>query len=135
MGFKDKIQNYYAKSYMDKYGDRLTQIQGNVVSIKVERKSVLWIFNKLLVTLIVKPDRSKNVIKCIYKKHRWFKKIDFITINQGHLLLIQGLKGKRGKENSELIEVVNIRNMTTKKDLVVVEGNPTKPVKQIRKYR
>ncbi|WP_026881272.1 hypothetical protein [Clostridium akagii] len=135
MGFKDKIQNYYAKSYMDKYGDRLTQIQGNVVSIKVERKSVLWIFNKLLVTLIVKPDRSKNVIKCIYKKHRWFKKIDFITINQGHLLLIQGLKGVKGKGNSELIEIVNIRNMTTKKDLVFVEGNTTKPVKQIRKYR
>lgn len=135
MGFKDKIQNYYAKSYMDKYGDRLTQIQGNVVSIKVERKSVLWLFNKLLVTLIVKPDRSKNVIKCIYKKHRWFKKIDFITINQGHLLLIQGLKGVKGKGNSELIEIVNIRNMTTKKDLVFVEGNTTKPVKQVRKYR
>ncbi len=135
MGFKDKIQNYYAKTYMEKYGDRLTQIQGNVVSIKVEKKSILWLFHKLLVTIIIKPDRSKNVIKCTYKKHKWFKKPDFMSISQGHLLLIQGLKGKKGKENSELIEIVNIRNMTTKKDLVFVEGNPTKPVKQIRKYR
>ena len=135
MGLKDKMQNYYAKSYMDKYGDRLTQIQGNVVSIKVEEKSILWLFHKLLVTLIIKPDRSKNVIKCTYKKHKWFKKPAFMSISQGHLLLVQGLKGKKGKGNSELIEIVNIRNMTTKKDLVVVEGNPTKPVKQIRKYR
>lgn len=135
MGFKDKIQNYYAKTYMEKYGDRLTQIQGNVVSIKVERKSILWIFHKLLVTLIIKPDRSKNVIKCTYKKHRWIKKLDFMLISQGHLLLIQGLKGVKGKGNSELIEIVNIRNLTTKKDLVFVEGNSAKPVRQERKYR
>ncbi len=135
MGFKDKMQNYYAKSYMEKNGDRLTQIQGNVVSIKIEEKSILWLFHKLLVTLIIKPDRSKNVVKCTYKRHKWFKKPVFMSISQGHLLLVQGLKGKKGKVNSELIEVVNIRNMTTKKDLVVVEGNPTKPVKQIRKYR
>jgi hypothetical protein len=135
MGFKDKLQNYYAKSYMDKYGDRLTQIQGNVVSIKVEEKSVLWIFHKLLVTLIVKPDRSKNVVKCEYKKNKWFKKPPFMSINQGNLLLIQGLKGKKGKGNSEIIEVINIKNMTTKKDLVQVEGSDSKPIKQVRKYR
>lgn len=138
MGFKDKMQSFYAKNYMDKYGDRLTQIQGNVVSVKIEEKSILWIFHKLLVTLIIKPDRSKNVIKCAYKKHKWFKKPAFMSISQGHLLLVQGLKGKKGKKGkvtSDVIEVINIRNMTTKKDLVVVEGAPTKPVKQIRKYR
>jgi hypothetical protein len=135
MGFKDKLQNYYAKSYMDKYGDRLTQIQGNVVSIKVEEKSVLWIFHKLLVTLIVKPDRSKNVVKCEYKKNKWFKKPPFMSINQGNLLLVQGLKGKKGKGNSEIIEVINIKNITTKKDLVQVDGSDSKPIKQVRKYR
>jgi hypothetical protein len=135
MGFKDKLQNYSTKAYMDKYGDRLTQIQGNVVSIKIEEKSVLWIFHKLLVTLIVKPDRSKNVVKCEYKKNKWFKKPSFMSINQGNLLLIQGLKGKKGKGNSETIEVLNIKNMTTKKDLVHVEGSDTKPIKQVRKYR
>lgn len=135
MGFKDKLQNYYAKSFMDKNGDRITQLQGNVVSVKIEEKSILWIFHKLLVTLIIKPDRSKNVVKCEYKKSRWFKKVTFMTINQGNLLLVQGLKAKKGKGNGESIDILNIRNMTTKKDLVQVDGNPSKPVKQIRKYR
>jgi hypothetical protein len=135
MSFKDKLQNYSTKAYMDKYGDRLTQIQGNVVSIKIEEKSVLWIFHKLLVTLIVKPDRSKNVVKCEYKKNKWFKKPPFMSISQGNLLLVQGLKGKKGKGNSETIEILNIKNMTTKKDLVHVEGSDAKPIKQVRKYR
>lgn len=135
MGFKEKIQNYYTKSYMKKYGDRLTQVQGNVISVKIETKSILWIFHKLLVTLIVKPDRSKNITKCTYKRNRWFKKPEFMTINQGNLLIVQGVKGPKGKGNRETIEVMNIRNMTTKKDLVKIDGNTPKTVKQIKRYK
>ena len=35
MGFRDKITDYYTKSYIKKYGDRLTQAQGNVLSEKI----------------------------------------------------------------------------------------------------
>lgn len=122
MGFKEKLQKSYTETYLKKYGDRLAQVQGNVVSIKLEEKSILWIFHKLIVTLILKPDRSKGIIKCVYKKNRWFKKPDFININQGNLLIVQGLKGKKGKEGRETIQIINIKNMTTKKDLIPVEG-------------
>ena len=135
MGFKEKIQNYYTKSYMKKYGDRLTQVQGNVISIKVEEKSILWIFHRLLVTLIIKPDRSKNITRCTYKRNRWFKKPEFMTINQGNLLIVQGVKGVKGKENRETIEIMNIRNMTTKKDLVKIDGNTPKTVRQVKRYK
>ncbi|AGK97749.1 hypothetical protein [Clostridium pasteurianum] len=135
MGFKEKIQNYYTKSYMKKYGDRLTQVQGNVISVKVEEKSILWIFHRLLVTLIIKPDRSKNITRCTYKRNRWFKKPEFMTINQGNLLIVQGVKGAKGKENSETIEIMNIRNMTTKKDLVKIDGNTPKTVRQVKRYK
>jgi hypothetical protein len=123
MSFKEKITQYYTKSYLKKYGDRLTQVQGTVVSVKITEKTILWIFNKLNVVLLVRPDRSKNVVKCGYTRNRWFKKPEFMAINQGNLLLVQGLKGKKGKGPKEQIEIINIRNMTTKKDLVPVEGN------------
>ncbi|WP_010236596.1 hypothetical protein [Clostridium arbusti] len=135
MGLKEKIQNYYTKSYMSKYGDRLTQAQGNVISIKIEEKSILWIFHKLVVTLILKPDRSKNIIRCNYKRNKWFKKPEFMTINQGNLLVVQGVKGAKGKENRETIEIMNIRNMTTKKDLVKIDGNTPKTVRQVKRYK
>jgi len=135
MGFKEKIQDYYTKSYLKKYGDRLTQVQGKVISVKLEEKSILWIFHKLIVTLIIKPDRSKNITKCTYKRNKWFKKPEFMTINQGNLLIVQGVKGPRGKGNGETVEVMNIRNMTTKKDLVKIEGNTPKTVRQIRRYK
>jgi len=38
MGFKDKLQKYYADNYMKKYGDRITQAYGTVLSVKVEEK-------------------------------------------------------------------------------------------------
>lgn len=126
MSFKEKIAQYYTKSYLKKYGDRLTQVQGTVVSVKVTEKTILWIFNKLTVTILVRPERSKSVIKCVYLRNRWFKKPEFIPVNQGNLVLIQGLKGKRGKGNNEHIEMMNIRNMTTKKDLVPIEGKVPK---------
>ncbi|GAA0724048.1 hypothetical protein GCM10008905_17430 [Clostridium malenominatum] len=135
MGFTDKLNKYYAENYIKKYGDRLAQVQGNVVSIKVEEKSFLGILYRLTVTLLVKPDRSKNITKCVFKKRRWFKKIDFMQISQGNYLLVQGLKGKKGKENREQIEIMNIRNLTTKKDLVPIEGKEPKVQKVKTKYR
>ncbi|MBC2580664.1 hypothetical protein [Clostridium sp. DJ247] len=134
MSFKEKIAQYYTKSYLKKYGDRLTQLQGTVVSVKVTEKTLLWIFNKLSVTILVRPERSKTVIKCTYIRNRWFKKPEFITINQGNLVLVQGLKGKKGKQNSEQIELMNIRNMTTKKDLVPIEGKPQR-VQKIQRIK
>ncbi|ERI91273.1 hypothetical protein HMPREF1982_03232 [Clostridiales bacterium oral taxon 876 str. F0540] len=122
MSIKEKFSKYYTETYLKRYGDRITQVQGNVVSAKIEEKTILWIFHKLTATLIVKPDRSKTVVKCFYKKNKWFKKPSFITVNQGNLVIIQGLKGKKGKEGRELISIMNVRNLTTKKDLIPVEG-------------
>jgi hypothetical protein len=136
MGFKEKLAKYYTDSYLKKYGDRLTQVQGNVVSVKVEEKTILWIFHKLTAVLIVRPDRSKSVVRCVYRKNRWFKKPTFMSINQGNLVIIQGLKGKKGKkakDNKEGIEIMNIKNLTTKKDLVYVEGAPE--VKRVQKIQ
>ncbi|MBL4937967.1 hypothetical protein JK636_19845 [Clostridium sp. YIM B02515] len=122
MSIKEKFSKYYTETYLKRYGDRITQVQGNVVSAKIEEKTILWIFHKLTATLIVKPDRSKTVVKCFYKKNKWFKKPSFIAVNQGNLVIIQGLKGKKGKEGRELISIMNVRNLTTKKDLIPVEG-------------
>jgi len=127
MGFKDKFKEQYAQSYLKKYGDRLTQVQGKVLSIKIEKKTFLWIFHKLKVSILVKPQNSKNVVKCTYLKKKFFKKIDFINVSQGHNVIIQGLKGKKGKkgkENRESVEIINIMNLTTKKDLIPIEGGP-----------
>lgn len=132
MGFKDKLVQHYTDAYFKKYGDRLTQVQGNVVSAKVEEKRILWIFYKLTTTLIVRPQGTRNVTKCIYQKKKWFKKPEFITITQGHSVIIQGLKGKKGKENRESIEVMNIRNLTTKKDLVPVDTPMKQQVKRVK---
>lgn len=134
MSFKEKIAQYYTKSYLKKYGDRLTQVQGTVVSVKITRKTILWIFNKLTVTLLVRPERSKNIVKCSYIRKKWFKKPEFITINQGNLVLLQGLKGKKGKENRESLDLINIRNMTSKKDLIPIEGKMPK-VQKIKRFK
>lgn len=134
MSIKEKFAKYYTETYLKRYGDRLTQIQGNVISVKFEEKTILWLFHKLKVTLILKPDRSKTVIKCVYKKNKWFKKPTFITINQGNLLVVQGLKGKKGKDDREVITTMNVRNLTTKKDLVPVEGKVQR-VQKVQRYK
>lgn len=134
MGFRDKLQKYYADNYMKKYGDRITQAYGSVLSIKVEEKKYLWLFNVLTATIIIKPDGSKNVVRSVYKAKRWFKKPDFINVAQGHVILIQALKGKKGSENSEVLEVKNIRNVTTRKDLFKIDAPmPKKQVQYKRK--
>lgn len=134
MSIKEKFAKYYTDTYLKKYGDRLTQIQGNVISVKIEEKTILWLFHKIKATLIVKPDRSKTVIKCIYSKNKWFKKPNFIQINQGNLVIIQGLKGKKGKEDREAITIMNVRNLTTKKDLIPVEGKVQR-VQKVQRMR
>ncbi len=134
MSIKEKFAKYYTDTYLKRYGDRLTQVQGNVVSVKVEEKTILWIFHKLKATLIVKPDRSKSVIKCVYKKNKWFKKPTFIAVNQGNLLIVQGLKGKKGKDDKEGISIMNIRNLSTKKDLVPIEGKVQR-VQKVQRFK
>lgn len=139
MSFKEKMQKYYTDSFMKKNGDRLTQIQGNVISVKVELKVVLWIFHKLTATVLVRPDRSRNIIKCVYKRNRWFKKPEFMTLNQGNLVIVQGLKSTSGKKDDkkEYIQIMNIRNMNTKKDLVKIDGDQSqvKPVRKVRRMK
>ncbi|MGE5628538.1 MAG: hypothetical protein ACM3X7_10595 [Solirubrobacterales bacterium] len=141
MSFKDKLTQYYTKSYLKKYGDRITQVQGNVVSVKITEKSILGIFHKITVSILVRPDRSKTIVQCIYEKKKWFKKPEFIPISQGNLLLVQGLKGKKtkdgkpSKESREKVSVLNIRNLTTKKDLVPIEGNVPKVQRQVQRFK
>lgn len=128
MGFKEKISKYYTDSYIKKYGDRMTQFQGSVLSSKIETKTILWIFHKITATLIVKPDAGKMVIKCVYKKNSWFKKPSFIQVNQGHKVIVMGLKGD--KEKNEHISIMNVLNLTNKTDLVPVDHSQLKKMKQ-----
>ncbi len=130
MGFKDKMTKYYLDAYMEKYGDRMTSVAGTILSVKTEVKSILGIFNKLHVFLVVKPEVGKQVVKCEYKQNKWFKKPQFIDVNQGHKVIIMGLKGIKGKANSENILVSNIANLTTKKDLHPFDHSQIKKARQ-----
>lgn len=130
MGFKDKMTKYYSDAYMEKYGDRMTSVAGTILSVKTEVKSILGIFNKLHVFLVVKPEVGKQVVKCEYKKNRWFKKPQFIDVNQGNKVIIMGLKGVKGKTNSENVIVSNIANLTTKKDLHPFDHSQIKKARQ-----
>lgn len=132
MGFRDKITEYYTKSYLKKYGDRLTQTQGNVLSVKTSMKRFLWIFYILTAVVIVKPERSKNVVKCIYKKKSWFKKPLFMVLNQGHLVIVQALKGKKNKDS---LQILNIRNLSNKQDLIPVDQPQPKLSPKIQRAR
>lgn len=132
MGFKDKITDYYMKSYIKKYGDRLTQVQGNVLSVKVDIKRILWIFYTITAVVFVKPERSKNITKCVYKKRRWFKKPIFMNINQGHFVIVQALKDKKVKEN---LKILNVRNLSNKQDLVQVNQPQPKSLTKVQRVR
>lgn len=135
MGLKQKLTEKYTNSYLSKYGDRLTQAQGKVMSIKVHEKVILWIFHKLTVSIVIKPERSKNIIKCFYKKNRWFKKPQFITVSQGHSIVIQGLKGERGKVDREMIQIMNIINFSNGEQLVPLEEDTLKKIQQAQKIK
>jgi hypothetical protein len=139
MGFKDKLTQSYTNTWFKKYGDRLTQLQGRVLSINSQEKSFLGIINWITVTLVLKQENSKAVATCVYKKRRWFKKPDFIDIKQGHSLVITGLKPdrkKKKKDAKEFISIMNVMNLTTKKDLIPVEGGPKfQKVRSDRRFR
>ncbi len=47
MGFKEKLGSYYTEAYLKKYGDRITQVQGNVISAKVEKNLYFGFLIKL----------------------------------------------------------------------------------------
>lgn len=130
MSFRETLAKKYTDAYLKKYGDRLTQVQGHVLSVKVTTKTILWIYHIIKVDILIRPERSKTVIRSQYKKKQWFKKPEFMQLNQGNLVIIQGLKGKKGKENSELISVINIMNLTTKKDLIPVDKQKLKRIQQ-----
>ena len=84
-----------------------------------------------MVELIIKPEIGRKVVKCWYKKNRWFKKPEFINVKQGHKVIIMGVNGEKDnkKENSQEVQIMNILNLTTKKDLIPVDHS------QIRKSR
>ena len=117
MGFRDKMGSYYQEAYLQKYGDRLSGATGTVLSVNVETKSILGIFNKLIVSLVIKPETGKQIVKCKYRASKWFKKPTFIDVFQGNKVVIQGIKGEKGKADFDTITISNIANLTTRKDL------------------
>ncbi len=143
MGIKDKLTQSYSNAFLKRYGDRLTQVQGRALSVKTESKTFLGIINTIIVTIIVKQDNLKTVSTCVYKKRRWFKKPVFISVSQGHSLLIQGLKPDHSKKKKkkdkfkDCTVIMNVMNLTTKKDLVPVEGGQKKlqRVRQDRRFK
>ncbi|MEO2602250.1 hypothetical protein, partial [Clostridium butyricum] len=98
MGLKEKLSgkfgNYFQDAYMQKYGDRITSVSGTILSAKIVEKDY-FIIKRIMVELIIKPEVGRKVVKCWYKKNRWFKKPDFITIKQGHKVIIMGVNGEK----------------------------------------
>jgi len=135
MSLKEKISskfgNYFQNAYMEKYGDRITSISGTILSVKLIEKSY-FIFNRLMVEMVVKPEVGKKIVKCWYKKNRWFKKPEFISVKQGHKVIIMGVTGDKNnkKENSQEVQIMNVLNLTTKKDLVPVDHSQIKKSRQ-----
>ncbi len=130
MGIKNKFEDYQMEVFMDQYGDRLIPVYGNVLSIKVDRKKKLFLWNTLNVSMVVKPSGSRNVQRCTYRKSG-FKETPFIEIRQGNEVMVQGLKAdkSKSKDNQDTIEIMNIINITDRTQLV--EGDV--PVDEIIK--
>lgn len=131
MGFKDKLGSYFQDAYMQKYGDRMTSVSGTVLSIKIVEKNY-FIIKRIIVEAIIKPEIGKKVVKCWYKKNRWFKKPEFITVKQGHKVIVMGVTGEKDskKENSQEVQIMNLLNLTTKKDLVPFDHSQIKKSRQ-----
>ena len=135
MSLKEKISgkfnNYFQNAYMGKYGDRVTSVSGTILSVKFIEKSYV-IFNRLMIEMVVKPEVGKKIVKCWYKKNRWFKKPEFISVKQGHKVIIMGITGEKDKkkENSQDVQIVNVLNLTTKKDLVPFDHSQIKKSRQ-----
>ena len=130
MSFKDKMTGYFQDAYMEKYKDRLPSASGTVLSVKIEEKNILVIFRKLVVNILVKPERGKGGIKTQYNASKWFKKPTFIDVKQGNKVIIMGVTGVKGKEDAEVITISNIANLTTKKDLHPFDHGQIKKARQ-----
>ncbi|MBZ9690625.1 hypothetical protein [Clostridium sp. M14] len=129
--FSGKFNKYFQDAYLEKYGDRITSTSGTVLSVKVFEKSY-FIFHKILVEMVVKPEVGRSVVKCFYKQNKWFKKPEFITVSQGHKVIIMGVKGEKikKKDTTEAIQIMNVLNLTTKKDLIPVDHSELKKSRQ-----
>ncbi|NRZ57566.1 hypothetical protein DZE42_000705 [Clostridium beijerinckii] len=75
---------------------------------------------------------EKKVVKCWYKKNRWFKKPEFIAVKQGNKVIVMGVTGDKDskKENSQEVQIFNLLNLTTKKDLVPIDHSQIKKSRQ-----
>ena len=131
MGFRDKMNSYFQDAYLQKYGDRMTSVSGTVLSFKLVEKNY-FIFHRIIIEMIVKPEVGKKVVKCWYKKNRWIKKPEFISVKQGHKVIIMGITGQKDskKENSQEVQIMNLLNLTTKKDLVPIDHSQIKKSRQ-----
>ncbi|MCR4943221.1 MAG: hypothetical protein K5986_01915, partial [Clostridium sp.] len=89
-----------------------------------------FLFHRLVVDFVIKPEIGKAIVKARYKKLRWFKPVDFIQVSVGHKVMIMGLKGVKGKKDSEILQVQNVLNLTTKKDLIPVDHSQLKRSRQ-----
>jgi len=134
MGFKDKLLKTYTDNFFKKYGDRVVYLRGQVISVQITNKRILWLYYKLYVEIIMKPEGSRATLKTIYKKSRFFKAPEFLKINKGNLIYVTGLKGKKGKKDSTLVTVMNIYNQNTDKELVQT-GQKPKVAKVMKKLR
>lgn len=118
MGIKDKLEEYQRDTFLEKHGDRIAPILGNVLSIKVERKKKFFIFHILEVNMVVKPQRSKNVVRCQYKKKAFFNEPTFMDVAMGNEVLVQGMKGEKGKNGAEIVTIMNLVNFSNDTQLV-----------------
>ena len=135
MGLRDKLTgkfgSYFQDAYMQKYGDRITSVSGTILSVKIVEKDY-FILKRIMVELIIKPEIGRKVVKCWYKKNRWFKKPEFINVKQGHKVIVMGVIGEKDnkKENSQEVQIMNLLNLTTKKDLIPVDHSQLRKTRQ-----
>jgi len=129
MGFKDKFGKYFQDSYYQKYGDRIASTSGTVVSIKFQEKNY-FLFHTFVVDMVIKPEIGPGIVKCRYKKSKFFKKVPFIAISRGHKVMIMGLKGIKGKKDADVLQIQNVLNLTNKKDLVPIDHSLLKKSRQ-----
>lgn len=128
MGFRDNLNKELQNRYLKKYGDRMTALRGNIVNIKIAEKSFLFFIHNLRVDILLRPERSKNIVRCYYKKRTWFKKSNLLNLQNGHLIVVQGLRDKKG----EAIQIMNIQNLTTKKS--IIDPETLKQKQQTQKF-
>lgn len=132
MGFKEKLEQYQRDTFMEQYGDRISPIMGNLLSVKIERKVKFLIWHTLNVNLVIKPQGQKNIARAQYKKGKFFKDPDFIELKQGNQVLVQGVKGEPGKEAAEVVTIMNVVNFTDKTQLVEGEMTVDEILAQVR---